>query len=208
MAENKNAFMGDLNNKFARALYANAERDRDLRDTSKTLQALTAKFTQETTFLSGLESRLEERDERSKWDFATLAAGMVIAALLAGGGAVFFTKQNLDTANFADAVRLIQNDDRNYWCGTAANAPLIQYRDGTQYCAIAKPRYQVPEEPAADLSLGDNSFLRYIMRRSAETRFSRGSVLQIVNAEIRAYAAEEMRSLMSSNWMPVSSAIS
>lgn len=77
-----------------------------------------------------------------------MAAGTVVAAALAGGGAVYFAKQNLDTANFADAVRLIQNDDLNYWCGTAANAPLIQDRDGTQYCAIAMPQYQAEEDGA------------------------------------------------------------
>ncbi|MCV0349030.1 MULTISPECIES: hypothetical protein [Alphaproteobacteria] len=45
--------------------------------------------------------------------------GMAIAALLAGGGAVYFTKQKLDNANFQDAINLIQNDDDAYWCGAA-----------------------------------------------------------------------------------------
>jgi hypothetical protein len=71
---------------------------------------------------------------------------MAVAALLAGGGAVYFTKQNLDTANFADAIRLIQNDNRNYWCGTAAQSPVITDREGLSYCAVQMLNYMTPEE--------------------------------------------------------------
>lgn len=122
--------MGNLTHKFAGALNANVERDRDLRDTTQNPQALA--------------SRLEERDQRSKWDFVTLATCMAIAALLAGGGAVYFTKQKLDNANLQDAINLIKNDDDAYWCG-AAQASIVQDRDRTHYCAIQMPGYQVPE---------------------------------------------------------------
>jgi len=54
VAQNNNAFMGEITDKFARALNANAERDQNLRDTSKTLQALTAKFASETSLLAGV----------------------------------------------------------------------------------------------------------------------------------------------------------
>lgn len=69
---------------------------------------------------------------------------MIIAAGLAAAGAVYFTKQQLDTANFQDAIQLIQNDDDAYWCGSA-RASIVQDRDGTHYCAIAMPNYVEPE---------------------------------------------------------------
>lgn len=70
--------------------------------------------------------------------------GMLINAGLARAGAVYFTKQQLYTANFQDAIRLIQNDDDAYWCGRA-NASIVQDRDGTHYCAVAMPKYVIPE---------------------------------------------------------------
>lgn len=81
--------------------------------------------------------------------WATLGCAMLVAAGLAGGGAVFFTKQNLDTANFQDAIHLIQNDGDNYWCGTAAQSPVITDRDGLSYCAVQMPDYVTPEEDGA-----------------------------------------------------------
>ena len=63
--------------------------------------------------LANITERLETRDARSKWDWVTLAVGMEIAAILAGTEAIYFTKQNLDTANFKDAISLIANDTRN-----------------------------------------------------------------------------------------------
>ncbi len=71
---------------------------------------------------------------------------MLIAAALVGAGAVYFTKQNLDTANFADAIRLIQNDDDAYWCQQQARAATFKSEQGNWYCAIAMPKYQEPEQ--------------------------------------------------------------
>lgn len=144
VAQNNNAFMGEITDKFARALNVNAERDQNLRDTSKTLQALTAKFASETSLLAGLASRLEERDTRSKWDWVTLAAGMAVAAALAGGGAFYFAKANIKAQDFNRSVQLIAQDNDAGWCGIA-NAPIIQDRNGLSYCAIAMPEYQAPE---------------------------------------------------------------
>jgi len=59
-------------------------------------------------------------------------------------GAVYFTKQNLDTANFADAIQLIQNDDRAYWCGSA-NGQNVKANDGSWFCAVGMPKYQGSE---------------------------------------------------------------
>ncbi len=149
VAQNNNAFMGEITDKFARALNANAERDRDLRDTSKALQTLTTKFASETSLLAGLASRLEDRDTRSKWDWVTLAAGMVVAAALAGGGAFYFAQANIKAQDFSRSVALISQDDDARWCGFA-NAPIIQDRNGLSYCAIAMPEYQAPEETEAE----------------------------------------------------------
>lgn len=74
-----------------------------------------------------------------------LAAGMAVAALLAGAGAVYFTKQNLDTANFNDAIGLIRNDTRAFWC-ERAQASIVQDAGGKPFCAVSMPRYQIPEE--------------------------------------------------------------
>ncbi len=71
---------------------------------------------------------------------------MLISAALAGGGAVYFTKQELDTANFADAIGYIQNDDDAYWCQQRARAATFKSEQGNWYCAIAMPRYQEPAE--------------------------------------------------------------
>ena len=145
VAQNNDAFIGDLTQKFANALNANAERDRDLRDTSRAFQSLATKLHSEAALLSGLASRLEERDERSKWDWVTLAAGMVGAALLAGAGAFFAAKANIVRNDFQRSVALITQDDDAGWCNIA-NAPIIQDRNGTNYCAIAMPEYQATQE--------------------------------------------------------------
>lgn len=86
VADNNNAFMGEITEKFARALNANAnaERDHELRNTNRAFEALANKLHSETALLAGLASRFEARDERSKWDWVTLAAAMAVAALLAG----------------------------------------------------------------------------------------------------------------------------
>ena len=144
VAQNNDAFIGDLTQKFANALNTNAERDRDLRDTSRAFQSLATKLHSETALLSGLASRLEERDERSKWDWVTLAAGMVGAALLAGAGAFFAAKANIVRNDFQRSVALITQDDDAGWCNIA-NAPIIQDRNGINYCAIAMPDYPATE---------------------------------------------------------------
>lgn len=95
--------------------------------------------------LRNIASRIEAHAERSKWDFAVLAAGMAIAAILAGGGTVYFTKQQLDTANFQDAIGLIRNDDDAYWC-KHAQASIIQDAGGKPFCAVSMPKYQIEEE--------------------------------------------------------------
>jgi hypothetical protein len=73
--------------------------------------------------------------------------GMAVAAILAGGGAFFAAKANIERDDFQRSVQLISQDDDASWCGFAS-APIIQDRNGLSYCAIQMPEYQVPEEPA------------------------------------------------------------
>lgn len=144
VADNNNAFMGNITDKFARALNANAERDQELRHTSKDLQAQATRFSQETTFLNGLAARLEERDAQSKWDVAALAAAMIVAAGLASAAAYCYAYSAIVKNDFDRSVKLISQDDDAKWCGFA-QAPIIQDKNGVSYCAIAMPEYQGPE---------------------------------------------------------------
>lgn len=114
-------------------------------DTGKNLQALTAKLASETTFLSGLANRLEERDQRSKWDWVALTVGMAIAAALAGGGAFFAAKANIIANDFSRSVALIGQDDDARWCNLA-NGQIVSANDGSKHCAIHMPNYVEVEE--------------------------------------------------------------
>ena len=70
---------------------------------------------------------------------------MLIAAALAGAEAVYFTKQRLDTANFDDAIRLIQNAADAYWCRQQVRAATFQSEASDWYCAVGLPKYQEQE---------------------------------------------------------------
>jgi hypothetical protein len=99
----------------------------------------------ETRGLANITNSLEERDQRSKWDWAALGAAMLFAAGLAGTGAIYFTKQNLDTTRFDETLRFIVDDGNAYWCNRT-DAAIINDRNGKWYCAIPMPKYQEPEE--------------------------------------------------------------
>ncbi|MHA3916260.1 hypothetical protein [Halovulum sp. GXIMD14793] len=153
VADNIDHFMGPVAQNFVRAIEANSDSAKhNLNAAQQTITAAKEittkadKLDMESRTLANIAERLEDRDQRSKWDWATLATAMLISAALAGAGAVFFTKQNLNTANFADAIRLIQSDDDAYWCGRAG-ASIVQDQNGAHYCAIAMTEYR-PEEPA------------------------------------------------------------
>lgn len=75
--------------------------------------------------------------------FALLS--IYIAALLAGAVAVYFTKQQLDNANFQDAIQLIRNDTRAFWC-ERAQASIVQDAGGNPFCAVSMPKYLMTEE--------------------------------------------------------------
>lgn len=145
VADNNDAFLGDAAQVLAKGVQINQDVAKLSIQTAKDLDTKLTRLDSESRAFASITSRLEERDSRSIWDFATLAAGMLIAALLAGGAADYFTKQKLDNANFQNAIQLIQNDDDAYWCGSA-RASIVQDNQGTHYCAIAMPKYQIPEE--------------------------------------------------------------
>jgi len=103
----------------------------------------------ERNALAAIARQLEERDQRSKWDWVTLGCAMLVAAALAGAGAVYYAKANIAKAGFSEAIRLIQNDDDGEWCTKYASAQIIDGRDDSKFCAIHMPEYQTPR-PAAE----------------------------------------------------------
>ncbi|MFD1059415.1 hypothetical protein ACFQ1N_13230 [Paracoccus fistulariae] len=80
--------------------------------------------------LANITERLEERDQRSKWDWVTLAAAMLVAAGLAGAGAVYFAKDQIRANDFDRSVRLITQDDDAYWCGQAKGQIINSQSNG------------------------------------------------------------------------------
>lgn len=151
VANNIDGMMGQTVQKFAKGIQLNFDastaNQNAARETNQAAKDLTAKLKtldQESRVLAAIAQNLEERDNRSKWDWVTLAAGMAVAALLAGGGAVYFTKQQLNNANFTDAVRLIQNDDDAYWCNSA-KGQTVKANDGSWFCAVGMTKYQEPQ---------------------------------------------------------------
>lgn len=67
-----------------------------------------------------------------------------ILSLDCGDGAVYFTKQDLDTANFNDAIQLIRNGTRAFWC-QRVQASTAQDAGGRPFCANQPLGYQVEE---------------------------------------------------------------
>lgn len=151
VADNNDAFMGKSVQAFAKGIQlnhdaanANIGAARDTAATTKDLAAKLAVLDQESRRLASIAERLEERDTRSKWDWVTLATGMAVAAALAGGGAFYFAKANIERDDFSRSIQLISQDDNASWC-RLANGQGVKGESGTQYCAIAMPEYQVPE---------------------------------------------------------------
>ncbi|PTN01841.1 hypothetical protein C8N32_110123 [Rhodovulum imhoffii] len=136
--------MGDITQRFGRALDINAARDRELQNTAQNLEAQTKAFALTNANLRSIAGSLEERDQRSKWDWATLAAAMLISAGLAGGGAFYFAKANIEQGSFTQAVNRIAQDTDAGWCDIA-NGQIVNANDGSKHCAIHMPNYVEPE---------------------------------------------------------------
>jgi hypothetical protein len=153
VADNIDEVMGQSVQAFAKGIKLNLEAAQANQNAaSKTTNAAqgiqdhTDKLNMERNALAAIARHLEERDARSKWDWVTLAAGMAVAALLAGGGGVYYAKDSIAKAGFSDAIRLIQNDEDGEWCTKYANAQIIDGRDDSKFCAIHMPEYQETKE--------------------------------------------------------------
>ena len=98
----------------------------------------------ESRVLANIASRLEERDSRSKWDWAVLGCAMLISAGLAGAGAFFYAKSTIETDSFSQAIARITQDTDAGWCHIA-RGQIVPGSEGSALCAIHMPEYQ-PEE--------------------------------------------------------------
>lgn len=154
VSDNMDEILGTAAEKFIAGANANTKAASTTTLTANHIKAETQNLQQKIALLdrqaSSLDSiaeRLEERDARSKWDWAALGCAMIVAAALAGGGAVYFTKQELDTANFNSAIRLIATDSDSYWCDKA-QGQIVSSKSGDKHCAIYMPEFlEQQEEP-------------------------------------------------------------
>ncbi|RRH71065.1 hypothetical protein [Falsigemmobacter faecalis] len=146
VAKNIDDFLGDQVELLARAVRINHDAARQAADLAAKLKDVTAEAETANRGLRSIATRIEAHAGRSKWDFAVLAAGMAVAALLAGAGAVYWTKQSLGKIGFQDAVQLIKNDRTSYWCGRAGSAKPIQDATGKYFCPVRMEGFQGGEE--------------------------------------------------------------
>lgn len=96
VADNIDHFMGDITQKFARGLQINLDAAKanqnaasNTANANSDLKNKIDKHDMESRTLASITKQLKERDARSKWDCVTLAVAMLLAAALAGGGAVY-----------------------------------------------------------------------------------------------------------------------
>lgn len=157
VADNISEVMGESVQRFAKGIHLNLDAAKaSLSASDKTSNAAqdikdhADKLNMERNALAAIARHLEERDQRSKWDWVTLGAAMLVAAGLAGGGAFYYAKDSIAKAGFSDAIRLIHNDEDGEWCTRFANAQIIDGQDDSKFCAIHMPELQVPAEPAAE----------------------------------------------------------
>ena len=148
--------MGDLTQKLAKGIQINldaAQANQFAASKSKTaVQNMTHKLgniDRQSNQLSNMAEWLEECNQRAKWDWATLAAAMIVAAGLAGAGAVYFAKASIEEDDSTRSINLMAQDDDATWCGNA-DRQIVQSNDGSAFCAIGKPGFQEVEKPMAD----------------------------------------------------------
>lgn len=121
-------------------------------DTTKAAQSIkdnADKLRMERDALAAIARHLEERDNRSKWDWVVLGVAMIVAAALAGGGAFYYAKANIEQDSFTQAISRITQDSDAAWCDIA-RGQIAPANDGSKHCAIHMPNYVEPEEPAAE----------------------------------------------------------
>lgn len=121
----------------------------DVADTAaKNIEDKTKKLDRESRVLASITERLEERDQRSKWDWATLGCAMLVSAELASGGAFYLTKANIEQGSFSQAVSRIPQDT-DAGCCDIADGQIINSQSNAKFCAIHMPNYVGPK-PAAE----------------------------------------------------------
>lgn len=138
-------FLGEQVGLLAKAIAINHNAAKQTIDLAERLSHANVDTETANRELRQITSRIEARAGRSKWDFAVLAAGMVIAAALAGGGAYFYTKANIEDDNFARAVQRITHYKDATWC-KIAQGQVVSANDESKHCAIHMPEYQGSED--------------------------------------------------------------
>lgn len=69
---------------------------------------------------------------------------MAVAAALAGGGAYFFAKAQIEAKDFDHAITFINHDKDDYWCKQAGSRPIQDNADNW-FCPISMTGYQGEE---------------------------------------------------------------
>ncbi|EEE35447.1 hypothetical protein RKLH11_4123 [Rhodobacteraceae bacterium KLH11] len=152
VADNIDHFMG----KAAQATIHGAEANLKAADQSlgaanqtitaaKDIEDKAQKLDRESRTLASITTRLEERDQRSKYDWAALGCAMLVAAGLAGGGAFFYAKANIEQDSFSQAVNRITQDTDAGWCNLA-QGQIINSQSNAKFCAVHMPNYVEPEQ--------------------------------------------------------------
>jgi hypothetical protein len=85
-------FPGEQVELLAKAVKVNHDAARQAAELAARFKDATAEAETANRGLRQIATRIEAHAGRSKWDFAVLAAGMAVAALLAGAGAVYIVR--------------------------------------------------------------------------------------------------------------------
>ena len=155
VADNINEVMGQSVQAFAKGIRLNHDAaTANLNAANKTSSAAqnikdhADKLNLERSALSAIARHLEERDVRSKWDWVTLGAAMLVSAGLAAAGAYYYANATIKKDDFQRSIQLINQDIDATWCGFA-NGQNVQANNGSWFCAVGMPKYQEPVEDAA-----------------------------------------------------------
>lgn len=144
--------MGQSVQKFAKGIHLNLDAAKaslsasgKTSDAAQNIKDHADKLNMERNALAAIARHLEERDSRSKWDWATLGCAMLVAAVLAGGGAFYYAQTTIRANDFQRSINLIKNDDDAGWCGIA-DGQNVQGSDDSWFCAVQMEKFQPPVE--------------------------------------------------------------
>ncbi len=157
VADNIDEVMGDFVQRFAKGIQlnfdasnANQNAANKTSDAAQNIKDTADKLNMERNALAAIARHLEERDQRSKWDWVTLGCAMLVAAMLAGGAAYYYAQTTIRANDFQRSINLIKNDDTAEW-RDIAKGQNIQGSDESWFCAVQMRQFQ-EEEPAAELA--------------------------------------------------------